>query len=290
MTRAELEARLTRAGIAEAREEALRLFCHFAGLSRAMALAEPHADCADDALEAALSRREAGEPLAYILGVACFCNEEYEVSPAVLIPRADTECLVEAARARLSACGRVADLCTGSGCVAISLLAACPRAEADAYDISEDALAVARRNAQRNGVPPHRISFLARDLLSLTREGVFSDLATHGSPETKIFPRAPYDLILSNPPYLSAAEMAALDPSVVREPRAALDGGEDGLLFYRHFLEVFSPLLAEGGQFLFEIGWEQGDALRALGEAHGFSVDIARDLGGRDRVAILRRS
>ncbi len=277
MTRADIEKRLARAGIAECREEAMILFCHFAGVSRAMALAEGGLDCADGALEAAVLRRERGEPLAYILGVAYFCNEEYEVSPDVLIPRADTERLVEEAVSRLPKNGRFADLCTGSGCIAISTLAARPDALADAYDISPAALALAKRNAARNGVEK-RVFFHECDLL-----------ATHGAPENALFPRAPYDLILSNPPYLSSAEIAALDPSVSCEPTLALDGGDDGLTFYRHFLDACASLLAPAGAFLFEIGWEQGEALRALGAAHGFSVAILADLGGRDRVAVLCR-
>jgi release factor glutamine methyltransferase len=277
VTRGEIEAHLARAGIDEAKEEAMLLFCHFSGISRALALCDGAADCADPALEAALLRRVGGEPLCYILGVAYFWGEEYEVSPAVLIPRADTERLVEAAVSRLPKNGRFADLCTGSGCVAISTLASRPDAEADAYDISPEALALSKKNAARNGVEK-RLSLHECDLL-----------ATHGAPENPLFPRAPYDLILSNPPYLSAAEMAALDPSVAAEPTLALDGGEDGLCFYRHFLAAFTSLLTPTGAFLFEIGWEQGDALRALGAERGFAVEILSDFGGRERVAVLSR-
>ena len=277
MTRTEIEARLSRAGVSEAGEEAMRLFCHFAGLSRAMALCEPREDCGDPALEAAVLRREAGEPLSYILGVAHFYKEEYAVSPDVLIPRADTERLVEEAIALLPRGGRFADFCTGSGCVAISTLAARPDARADAFDISPAALAIAQKNADRNGVAS-RVCFIERDLLT-----------TPVCSETPDFPLAPYDLILANPPYLSRAEMGALDPSVLSEPRAALDGGEDGLVFYRHFLEAYTDLLKADGAFLFEIGWEQGEELRALGARHGFATEILRDYGGRDRVAVLTR-
>lgn len=278
MTRAEIEKRLAHAGIDACREEAMLLFCHFAGVARAMALCDARLPCTDPALEAAVLRRERGEPLAYVLGVAYFCNEEYEVSPDVLIPRADTERLVEEAVSRLPENGRFADLCTGSGCIAISTLAARPDAVADAYDISPAALALAQKNALRNGVQK-RVSFHECDLL-----------AAPVCREAALFPHAPYDLILSNPPYLTAAEMAALDPSVSCEPTLALDGGDDGLTFYRHFLDACASLLAPAGAFLFEIGWEQGDSLRALGAAHGFSVAILSDFGGRDRVAVLYRN
>lgn len=278
MTRAEIEAHLAAAGIEEAREEAMLLFTHFAGICRASALAERDARCADPALLAAISRRAGGEPLAYILGICYFCNEEYEVTPDVLIPRADTERLVEAAVARLPQGGRFADLCTGSGCVAISTLAARPDAVCDAFDVSPTALAVATRNAVRNGVE-NRVRFHECDLLTVPV-----------CCENPIFARAPYDLILSNPPYLSASEMAARDKSVLSEPTLALDGGEDGLVFYRRFLDAFSSLLAPDGAFLFEIGWGQGDALRTLGKERGFTVEILKDYGGRDRVAVLTRA
>jgi release factor glutamine methyltransferase len=136
---------------------------------------------------------------------------------------------------------------------------------------------VAGRNAVKNGVEK-RVDFYEYDLL--------------GAPvcsENRIFARAPYDLILSNPPYLSAAEMAARDKSVLAEPTLALDGGEDGLRFYRHFLSAYTHLLTPTGAFLFEIGWEQGDALRALGEEWGLAVEILCDYGGRERVAVLSR-
>lgn len=277
MTRADIEARLLRAGIAEAKAEAMRIFCFVSGRTPALALAMPETRCAREAAEAILCRRELGEPLAYILGVAYFCGEEYEVTPDVLIPRADTEVLIDEALCRLPEGGRIADLCCGSGCIAVSLLAARPQAVADAYDVSGKAIALAKKNAKRNGVS-RRVSFYECDLLR-----------THGVADREKFPHAPYDLILSNPPYLTALEMQNLDPSVLFEPKLALDGGADGLVFYRHFLDAFTPLLAPRGAFVFEIGWQQGNALRALGEEKGFTVTVARDLAGRERVAVLTK-
>lgn len=269
MTRTELAARLRDAGIEDYAEEAKRLFCHFSGMSRAAALAEPGTDCADPALLAALRRREAREPLAYLLEEAAFWDETYRVSPACLIPRPETELLVERAIATLPQGGHFADLCTGSGCIAISTLAHRPDATADGYDISAEALALARENAERNGVAD-RLRLLPCDLLAEER------LA------------ARYDMILSNPPYVTDAEWEAVTPELHYEPRAAFLGGADGLCFYRRFLSVFAPFLKEGGCFVFELGWRQGDGLRRLAKEHGLACEIYRDYSGLDRMAVLR--
>lgn len=275
MTRSEIAARLRAAGIDEYAEEAMRLFCRFSGKSRAYALAEPAADCAAPDLLAAVIRRQAREPLAYILGEADFYGESYRVSPACLIPRPESELLVDFACRRLPRSGRMADLCTGSGCLAISTLAHRPDCVADAYDISGDALTLARENAERNGVSA-RLAFYKCDLL-----------APHGWEDTPLADGDAYDLILSNPPYVTTSEMQALPPEVRCEPTLALHGGEDGLVFYRTFIATFSRCLRTGGVFLFEIGADEGDALRALGAQAGFSVDILPDLTGRDRMALL---
>lgn len=269
MTRAELAARLRAAGIEDYAEEAKRLFCHYSGMSRAAALAEPGADCTAPALLAALRRREAREPLSYLLGEAAFWEESYRVSPACLIPRPETELLVERAIATLPQGGHFADLCTGSGCIAISTLAHRPDATADGYDISREALALAQENAKRNGVAD-RLQLIACDLLREER------LA------------APYDMILSNPPYVTDAEWETVAPELHYEPRAAFLGGADGLCFYRRILSTFAPFLKAGGCFVFEIGWQQGDSLRRLATAHGFGCEIYRDYGGRDRMAVLQ--
>ncbi len=270
MTRAELCARLRAAGIEEAEEEAKRLFCHFSGMSRAAALAEPGADCSAPALLSALARREAREPLSYILGEAWFYDERYRVSPACLIPRPETELLVEHAIATLARGGCFADLCTGSGCIAISTLCHRPDATADGYELSGEALALARENARENGVSD-RLCLYEADLLVCDR------LARQ------------YDMILSNPPYVTDEEWQAVAPELHHEPLCAFLGGEDGLVFYRRFIGAFAPFLKEGGQFVFEIGWRQGDALRSLAAEGGFDCVIERDLSGLDRVAILTR-
>ena len=268
MTRRELESALRDGGIEESAEEALLLFSHLTGLSKARLLAEPNLSVEECTVAPLLSRRLAREPLQYILGEAPFANEIYSVSPDCLIPRFDTERLVEAAAERIPKNAHIADLCTGSGCVAISLLALRKDLTADAFDISGGALRIAEENAKRNGVS-ERISFKKADLLSLSS-----------------LPRI-YEAILSNPPYIRTDELASLSPEVQKEPRLALDGGGDGLVFYKHFVTSFRTSLAKNGLFLFEIGFDQGSALREIANAASMTCDILKDYGGCDRVAIL---
>ena len=271
MTCKDIEVRLVAAGIEAAATEAKRLFSHFSGLSLAALLADRNADCADPALEAAVCRREAREPLAYIVGEAWFYGERYRVSPACLVPRQETELLVEYAINHLPEGTLFADFCTGSGCIAISVLAHRPDLRAHAYDISPDALALARENAAANGVAD-RVEFFCADLLK--KGGVCRERR--------------YDMIISNPPYLTAQDMRTAQAELAYEPSLALAGGEDGLTFYRYFLENYRENLACGAPFLFEIGAAQGEDLLALGEAHGFAVEILPDYAGLDRVAVLK--
>ncbi len=278
MTRRELAARLRAAGIEEAPREALLLFCRFAGMDEAQALAFPEADCESPALVRALARREGREPLAYILGEASFFRETYRVTRDCLIPRPETEGLVERAAALLPAGGRFADFCTGSGCIAISLCRARPDCAGDGFDISAGAVEVARENAARYEIGG-RLSLFVRDL---------RNLATHGCRESE-FLHAPYDLIISNPPYVREDEMKGLAPELFFEPRQALVAEEEGLFFYRLFLWHYGDLLSPRGAFLFEIGAAQAEALAALAREAGFACRIEKDLAGRDRIAHITR-
>ena len=270
MTRGEIALRLRAAGIEESEAEAMLLFCHFSHTSRAVALCEREADCASPALEEALTRREGREPLAYILGEAWFYTERYEVSPACLIPRPETEMLVEYACAHLPRGGHFADFCTGSGCIAISTLAHRTDCTGEAFDFSEEALAVARRNATANRVAD-RLTFYRENLL--IPGGVCRE--------------RPYDMILSNPPYVVTDEIDGLCPEIAYEPRMAFDGGADGLDFYTCFLTHYRNLLAPGGEFVFEIGADQAAGLMHLADLPGYACRIEKDLAGRDRMAIL---
>lgn len=271
MTYYEICARLSAAGIEDAETDAALLLAHFGGISRATLPFRRDEDVSDEALEEAVSRRCSRYPLQYLIGVWDFCGQSYEVNAHTLIPRADTECLVEQALRMLPRGARFADLCTGSGCIAVSTLCMRRDTEAIAVDLFPETLAVAERNAARNGVAD-RVRFLQADVLApLPLES--------GS----------LDAILSNPPYIRTEVVRNLEPELFYEPTAALDGGGDGLDFYRAILQLHTPLLKEQGFILFEIGYDQGADLQKLAESYGFSCRIVRDLGGCDRVAVLTR-
>lgn len=275
MTLRDIQSRLLRAGIENAAEEARLLAAHFSGVSDAVLRMQPTTELADPdgALERAVTQREGHYPLQYLLGTWGFWRQEYEVSPDCLIPRADTEVLLEYAVRHAPQNGRVLDLCTGSGCIAISLLCERPDLRGVAVDLYENTLNVARRNAARNGVGGDRLTFLQGDVL----DGGF--MASLGQ----------FDMILSNPPYIPARVVDALAPELHFEPRAALEGGEDGLLFYRRMLQPdYRAALGAGSSFVFEIGYDQADALRAL--AGKDACEILHDLGGNARVAIVTLS
>ena len=262
---------LARAGIDEPAYEASLLLERFAGVTYAALMTDRDRLYDATALETAVARRLTREPLQYILGEWEFYGCTFTVTPDCLIPRPDTEILVEAAIRALPKEARIADLCTGSGCIAVATLVHRPDVTADALELYPNTLALATENAARGGVSA-RFTPIKGDLLG---NGV--DLLSS---------RAPYDAILSNPPYIPTADIAALAPEVHREPFAALDGGDDGLLFYRAILRDYAPLVKPGGCILLEIGYDQADALRALAAEYlpNATVEILRDLGGNDRV------
>lgn len=262
---------LSRAGIDQPAYEASLLLEHFAGVSYATLMTDRDRVYDLPALESAVTRRLSREPLQYILGEWDFYGCTFRVTPDCLIPRPDTEILVETAIKALPRDARVADLCTGSGCIAVATLYHRPDVTADALELYPQTLALAVENANRNGVTD-RFNPIEADLL--------------GDGSAKLSPLAPYDAILSNPPYIPTADIAALSPEVHREPIAALDGGEDGLLFYRSILRDYAPLVKPGGLILLEMAYDQAEDLKALAAQYlpEASVEILRDLGGNDRV------
>ncbi len=221
---------------------------------------------------AADRRMREGEPLAYLLGEWYFYDETYIVTPDVLIPRPDTEHLVDAARKALKAGDTLLDLCCGSGCVGISAVLHAPGTSVLLCDVSEKALGIARRNAERNRAAD-RASFRRTDVLDAEQ------LRALGS----------FPVVTANPPYIRTGLLPSLE-TIRREPRLALDGGEDGLRFYRALTAAFPMLVKEGGVMLLEIGWDQGDALRRLAADASLSCEIRRDYGGNERVAVLKRA
>lgn len=263
------QARLAAAGIEAARLEARLLLEWVSGCSHADLLRSPEQildTLPRGIFEALIERRAAGEPLAYLTGEAEFRSRMFQVSPAVLIPRADTEVLVEQA---LKICAqrpapRLLDLGTGSGIVAISLALECPPARVCAVDLSLPALDVARNNAGRLGAS---VEFIASDW--------FSALAGRR-----------FDLIVSNPPYIAAGDPHLARDGLPCEPQIALSDGGDGLGHIRRIIADTPQHLEPGGWLLFEHGYDQGEASRNLLAAAGFKSTFTQtDLSGNDRVS-----
>ncbi|RDJ00299.1 peptide chain release factor N(5)-glutamine methyltransferase [Dyella solisilvae] len=218
-----------------------------------------------EAFEALVQRRRAGEPVAYITGRRGFWSLELEVTPATLIPRPETELLVELALQRMPPNGRVADLGTGSGAIALAIARECPRAQVVATDASADALMVAARNAERLGIA--NVEFVHGDWLAPLDGRCF-------------------DLIVSNPPYIEAGDPHLGEGDLRHEPASALSSGPDGLDDIRRIVADARGRLALGGWLMMEHGWNQGDAVRAILAAAGYrEVFTAQDLEQRDRVS-----
>lgn len=216
----------------------------------------------------AMLRIEDGEPCAYVLGEWFFYRNIFRLNEACLIPRPDTERIVEKAVSLIPRNGVFADLCTGSGCIAVSVLSERPDLRAFAFDISERALEAAKENAELLGVSD-RIEFFCADLLLSDPLG------------ERLF-----DCIISNPPYIKTSDLSAL-PLLAYEPSIALDGGSDGLTFYRRFIRKYEKNLSLSAPFIFEIGYDQRLDIERLAEENGFSCSVERDWGGNDRVAVL---
>jgi len=228
------------------------------------------------AAESMVYRRIGGEPLQYILGQWSFLDETFFVGPGVLIPRPETEELVLQCETLLR--GRsapvVIDLCAGSGCIGLSLQKMLPEAQVYLVEYSDGALCYLKKNAKHFAFDD-RVHILQGDVL---RGG-------------EAFPTLPQaDLIVSNPPYICADEIASLQREVQREPRMALDGGKDGLTFYRCFASDWMSKLNNNGCFAFECGEGQGAEIAALFEEAGCNAEIIYDFNGFDRFVIASRS
>lgn len=219
----------------------------------------------------ALNKRIEGYPLQYIIGKWWFWDCEFEVNENCLIPRPDTEILVEQAVRRIKRNGSFIDLCTGSGCIAISILHTRKDLISKAVDLFPQTLNLAVLNAKKNNVDD-RFFGICKDVLN---------------PKDKI--EGIYDAILSNPPYIRTSVIDTLSKEVLHEPRAALDGGIDGLDFYKAIIDIYIDSLTEDGFFAFEIGYDQGDDLIKLAKENKFACEIIKDYGGCDRVAILKK-
>ena len=235
---------------------------------------DPAEESTKERFRSAVARRALREPLQYITGTAPFYGYSMKVTPDVLIPRFDTEILVEEVLRVLEPDMRLLDICTGSGCIPIAIakefgeLTGGAGLDVLASDISEEALHVARENAERLGV---RIHFVKSDL--------FSEIT------------GTFDVITANPPYIREADISLLDQEVrAFEPRTALSGREDGLYFYRKITAEASDYLRRDGIMFLEIGADQAESVSGMLRDHGFrDIRLVRDLGGRDRVLMAKR-
>lgn len=270
----EIEARLTAAGCPDADFDARELFRLVTGVDLRLA-DQPLTAAQADRLETLTVRRADREPLQYLCGSWPFLDFELAVGPGVLCPRADTEVVAEAAAGLLAGVQKpkVLDLCAGTGCLGLGVKRFCPDAVVTSLEKSPEAFRYLEQNA-KNAL--HRPAATP----------VQGDLFTYW----ETLPEGELDLIVSNPPYLTAAEMQQLQPEVAREPAMALEAGADGLVFYRAIAEHYQKALRPGGALALEIGWQQREAVTALLAENGW-VEIAckKDYGGNDRCIIARR-
>ncbi|MBO4375270.1 MAG: peptide chain release factor N(5)-glutamine methyltransferase [Lachnospiraceae bacterium] len=257
---------LEESGIADHRTDANLLMEHVLDKDRTFLMAYPDADVTEDnerAYRAFIMERSRRIPLQHITGTVWFMGLEFAVNPDVLIPRFDTEFVTEEVLKEVYDGDRVLDLCTGSGCILISVMSYKNHIEGVGTDISEKALKVAAENAERLGKEP---VLLCSDMFEKV-DGVF-------------------DCIVSNPPYIRSADIEGLECEVKdHEPRGALDGGEDGLDFYRIIADEASGYLKKEGRIVCEIGYDQGEDIKRLFEDKGYrDVRIIKDYSGNERV------
>ena len=279
---AEAQRLLEQAGIQSAGQEAfwivehvLRLPAHHVVTDRGRLLS--HAELA--VTKGMIERRVGREPLQYILGTQEFCGLEFDVNPAVLIPRPETELLVEYVAQRIPAerQATIVDVCTGSGCIAVAIARLRPRARVIATDLSNPSLDVARQNATRHGVG-ERITWLEGDLLG---------------PLAKQELAGQVDVIVSNPPYIAEADWATLQPEVkLFEPRGALVAGPQGTELHERLLQEAVRYLSPGGALIMEIGAGQARAMRRIvDQIPGYRFHrLVYDAAGLERVVIVERA
>lgn len=258
---------LCSAGVPEAVHDARAIFRHFGGFAD-YELVSRDVSSDKEELTNAIERRKNREPLQYIIGECDFYRERYFVSQDCLIPRSDTEILVDFAVKNLPVGARFLDLCTGSGCVALSVLNNTAKTSAIAVDISERALDIAKKNAKRLELSS-RVEFLSANALSRAVDGDFY-------------------AVLSNPPYVTDAEYESLEKEIYFEPKNAFVGGFDGGDFYRAITALYKGRIADSGFIAYEIGAAQADLLRDIADTNQMSCHIINDLSGRARVAVLR--
>ena len=275
---------LMNAGIEEARLDAWLLLEYTADISRAWYYAHPESEVNEEIVSEYLSlcqKRAEHIPLQHLTHQACFMGYDFYVDERVLVPRQDTEVLAEEALHQLRNIRnpRILDMCTGSGCLLLSLLMELPDAIGTGVDISEAALAVAERNRKNLELEKRAV---------LVQSDTFSgDYFQKNSGNISL----EYDMLISNPPYIPTEDIGKLMEEVrFHDPVLALDGREDGLYFYRRITEQAGKYLKPGGWLMYEIGCEQGTDVSAIMQGEGFTeVTVKKDLAGLDRVVIGKK-
>ncbi len=270
MTLAEAIKILTDAGVPSPEYDAKELMHRFGGIGDPV-IPKNYASDSPEFIDA-VNRRAAREPLQYIIGTVGFYREEYKVTPDCLIPRSDTEILVDYAVKNIPESECFLDLCSGSGCIGISTLANTGNTYCISADISSEALKLTLENAEKNGV---------RDRLSAVKCDLLRDKPVINK---KIY------AVLSNPPYVKSEDYQQLDGEIYYEPKNAFLGGDDGLDFYRILIPFSMETVCEGGFAAFEIGYDQAEDIKQIAHAAGFRAEILKDYSGNDRVAIIKKT
>ncbi len=266
MTFSDICKKLWDCGIESPAFEAAELIAHFEKVSRAMARL---GDYSSNELLDAVEKRGNGTPLQHILGEWDFMGYTFKVSPDCLIPRADTEMLCSYVCENAPENGVFADLCTGSGCIAIAALLERPDLRAVAVELYPETLEIAKENAARLGVD-HRIEFILADVCEDALTGEF-------------------DMIVSNPPYITTEEMKDLSREVLSEPHHALTDGGDGLSIIRKIIEIYPSHLKKDAPLIIEFGYKQGEAVTRIANGLGLDSFILKDIEGRDRNIVIKR-
>lgn len=258
------------AGIESASLDCRLLLCKFLGVDKVYLITNSDREIDDlSEFDALVKRRLNHEPMQYILNHAEFMGLDFYVDENVLIPRPDTEILVEKVISHFGETSfEFLDIGTGSGCIPISILANCKNARGISADISEKAIDVAKKNAESNKVT-ERLDFINIDILN-------------------DFPEGKFDCIVSNPPYIESEVVETLMPDVREfEPHLALDGGADGLTFYRRIADKGYDSLKDGGLLAFEIGYNQGESVSRIMNEKGYrNTEVIKDIAGNDRVVV----
>ena len=271
----DIVSQLSAAGIENSAFEARLLVSHFTGIPESRLIAEKDAILPEtNALADAVSRRAAREPLQYILGQWDFMGLTLKVTRDCLIPRADTEILCELGIKMLPLGGKLLDLCTGSGCIAASVAHYRTDASVTALEKYENTASVARENFNR--LNDGKVKLVVADATS------YADAEKH-------FARDRFDVILSNPPYVTSDEMESLEAELAAEPAAALTDGGDGLSFYRAIIKIYPDYLKCGGVLAYEHGYSQGEAVREILQYAGYSPATICDLSGNPRVTYITK-